>query len=160
MAAQSEPGKMHGRDGTAQSEASQNLESAGREKASEDARAAEAARERAFARDDGDTSSASSGASSSEQALQGGRAASRSQAERNRRDPLIDTPDNCARSNRPGVDRPVTDRAGRMGAGSSRTDRGRTGGERAGNPSFDDAGHADDTRKATNIQSGVRNREG
>ncbi|MDY0884879.1 hypothetical protein ACFPL7_05620 [Dongia soli] len=98
--------------------------------------------ERAFAKDEDDSSRKNS------------RTKPMSQAERSRRDPLIDTPDNAARSNRPGVDRQVGDRAGRIGPDTGRSR------ERAANPGFDDAGSADDTRKAADILSGARNREG
>ncbi|TXH34414.1 MAG: hypothetical protein E6Q98_18820 [Rhodospirillaceae bacterium] len=113
-----------------------------------DAQAKESgAPERAFAKDEGNSSQKDS------------QAKPMSQSERARRGPLIDTPDNAARSNRPGVDRQVGverragDRPSRTGPAAERNR------ERA-KPGFDDAGNADDTRKAADVLSGARNREG
>jgi hypothetical protein len=114
-----------------------------------DAQAKESgAPERAFAKDEGNSSQKDS------------QAKPMSQSERARRDPLIDTPDNAARSNRPGVDRQVGverqagDRASRTNPAAERSR------ERAAKSGSGDAGNADDTRKAADVLSGSRNREG
>lgn len=150
MATQNEPGKQGKHDHSMKSPGAGKRsaeQSAGRQ--SETDRKNET-RERAFPKDDGNMGDAASQKRSQAKPM--------SQAERNRRDPLIDTPDNAARSNRPGVDRPT-------GAPAERIAR-----EQAANPKFDDAGRAedgrskdgraDDTRKAADIQSGARNRKG